>query len=517
VGVAAAAPGEMRDLRDWLAAVEALGELRRVDREVDWDEEAAAVTYMVAKAMGERAPALLFERIRGHPGRAALFNIMGPSVNRVALSVGLPPGLPVMECIRLARERLRATVPPVQVPQDEAPINEVVLTGDAVDLTRLPAPRMWPLDGGRYAGTSDVCVTRDPEGGWLNLGSYRMMLHGPRELGFFTSPGRDARRHYEACWRRGEPCPVAVALGADPLLLAVAGTTFPRNRSEYEFAGGLRGRAVEVVPGLATDLLVPARAEIVVEGVLRPGRVRPEGPFGEFTGYYGRPTADSPVLEVQAMRMRRDGILTCGLMADHPACEHAMLACVIRSARIWDDLEAMGVPGVRGVYSHPAAALYGLLVVSLEQRHAGHAQQVLALTAQVPSGSYYTKWIVAVDEDVDPSDLNQVIWAMSTRCNPADDVDLLRRTESTWLDPSQNPPSKRPYGSKALITACREHRHIGSFSPRTALRRRVYERVAARWAELDLPGAPPQLPALVEEGAQADPALFDPALFEDPA
>src|SRR2546430_2448022 len=121
-----------------------------------------------------------------------------------------------------------------------------------------------------------------------------------------------------------------------------------------------------------------------------------------------------------------------------------------------------------------------MTVVSLEQRYAGHAPQALALAAQVPGGAYYAKWIVAVDHDVDPSNINQVLWAMATRCNPVDDIDILRNTWSTWLDPTQNPPAKRPYGSKALINACMDHRHITEFSRRTRVRRAVYDSVAAR-------------------------------------
>jgi 4-hydroxy-3-polyprenylbenzoate decarboxylase len=135
-----------------------------------------------------------------------------------------------------------------------------------------------------------------------------------------------------------------------------------------------------------------------------------------------------------------------------------------------------------------------MVVVSLEQRYAGHAAQVLALAAQAPSTAYYTKWIVAVDEDVDPTNINEVLWAMSTRCSPVDDIDILRNTWSTWLDPTQNPPEERPWGSKALINACKEHRYLESFSKRTTLTRPMWEQLAARWTkEFGLPGQAPEL------------------------
>ena len=137
----------------------------------------------------------------------------------------------------------------------------------------------------------------------------------------------------------------------------------------------------------------------------------------------------------------------------------------------------------------------GMTVISLEQRYAGHAAQALALAGQVPGGAYYTKWIIAVDEDIDPSNMDEVIWAMSTRCNPAGDIDIQRNTWSTMLDPSQNPPENRPYGSKALINACKDHRHIRTFAKRMALRREVYEQVRQRWSSLGLPGEPPAVRA----------------------
>jgi len=254
------------------------------------------------------------------------------------------------------------------------------------------------------------------------------------------------------------------------------------------------GRPVEIVKGEATSLYYPARAEIVVEGVIPPNSQKLEGPFGEFTGYYGRPEDYAFLVQVKAVHHRDNPILTQALMADYPANECALLYSVARSARIWNDLDRLGVPGIKGVYAHPAAAGgFAMTIVSLEQRYAGHAPQALALAAQCPGGAYYTKWIIAVDDDVDPSNINQVLWAMSTRCNPAEDIDVLRQTWSTWLDPTQNPPEERPYGSKALINACMEHRYLKQFSRRTKLRRPVYESVAARWQRLGFTGAPPKL------------------------
>jgi len=484
----------IQDLREWLSRVEAMGELVRVREPVDRDEEMSAISYLLAKQ--QPSPAVLFERAAGFAespiGAKLLWNVLGPSMKRIALTLVEPADTPTMELIRRAKDKLKQRLPPREIAQSEAPIYENSVSGEEVDLDRLPIPRHWPLDGGRYAGTGDAVITRDPDSGYLNIGTYRMMVQGKRQVGLYLSPGKDARLHITRAWQQGKSVPVAAAWGIDPLFMMVGSQTFPKNVSEYEYAGGIKGEPIPVVRGKATDLLIPANAELVIEGIIRPNSVKAEGPFGEFPGYYGRPEAGCPLVDVTAVHYRSRPILTNALMADYPSCEQSGFFSVIRSAKIWDDFDKLGIPGVQGIYSHPAAAGgFGMTVISLAQRHAGHAAQALALAAQVPGGAYYTKWIIAVDDDIDPMDMDQVIWAMASRCNPIEDIDILRNTWSTWLDPTQNPPDKRPYGSKALINACKDHRYLPVFSKRTALRKEVYDKVAQRWRELGLPGQIP--------------------------
>jgi len=486
----------VQDLRDWLSRVDAMGELVRVAQPVNRDEEMSAIAYLVAKQ--KPSPAILFDCPKGFEkspiGARHLWNILGPSRKRIALTLEEPAETPIVDLIRRTKDKLKRRIPPREVARSQAPIYENSILGKKIDLDQLPIPRHWPLDGGRYAGTGDAVITRDPDSGYLNIGTYRMMQQGKAQVGLYLSPGKDARLHITRAWQQNKPIAVAAAWGIDPLFMLVGSQTFAKNVSEYEFAGGIKGQPIPVVRGSTTDLLLPANAELVIEGMIRPSSVKAEGPFGEFPGYYGRPEAGCPLVDITAVHYRSNPILTNALMADYPSCEQSGFFSVIRSAKIWDDLDRLGIPGIQGVYSHPAAAGgFGMTVISLEQRHAGHAAQALALAAQVPGGAYYTKWIIAVDDDVDPTDMDQVIWAMASRCNPIEDIDILRNTWSTWLDPTQNPPEKRPYGSKALINACKEHRHLPVFAKRTALRKEVYEEIAARWNSLGLPG---QIPAL---------------------
>ncbi len=290
--------------------------------------------------------------------------------------------------IKKTRDVYKKPIEPEIIKREEAPVNQNVLRGEDVDLYSFPAPKMWPRDGGRYIGTGDVVITKDPDDGHLNVGTYRQMIHSKNEVGFYVSPGKDALLHREKYWKKGEPCEVAVAYGIDPAIFVVGAMGFPKNVSEFPYAGGFKGEPVRLVKGEVTDLLIPADAEIVIEGLCYPDKFKTEGPFGEFQGYYGRPGGPTPYIEVECVHYRNDPILMAALMADHPSCEQNLFFGIARSARIWDDLDKLGIPGIEGVYSVPAAAGgFGMIVVSIEQKHAGHAAQVAALAAQCPGGA----------------------------------------------------------------------------------------------------------------------------------
>jgi 4-hydroxy-3-polyprenylbenzoate decarboxylase len=361
-------------------------------------------------------------------------------------------------------------------------------------------PTFWPGDGGQFIGTGDITFTASPDTGRINVGCYRQMLHGPNRIGLYCSPGKHGLLDREAWWVRGKPCEVVAAYGIDPVLFMLAAQSFAADESELDVAGGIMGRPIELTKAEFVSLPIPAHAEFVIEGLLHPGDMMPEGPLGEFTGYYGRERSPQPVMEVLAIHHRKSPIFTHALMARYPSCEIGAYYAIMRSARILDDLERIGVPGVISAYSHPAAASgWGMVVVSMQQKYAGHSAQVLALTAQCPAAAYYTKWVIVVDEDVDPSDFNDVLWALSTRCHPSEDIDILRNTWSTGLDPSRFPGELRPYGSKVLINACKPHQHLKSFPQSTLLRKSVHDRVRQRWTELGFAEPAPKMTAFHPE------------------
>jgi 4-hydroxy-3-polyprenylbenzoate decarboxylase len=481
-----------RDLREWLDVVAARQGVMTISQEVDPNEELSAITFMGSR--DPISPVFVFDNLKDNGTDArVLTNLLGASRERYALSLGLDPDLPVMELIRATRTVSSRRIPPIQVPPEDAPVREFTIRGDDIDLTRLPVPTFWPGDGGPYIGTGNVTFIRNPETGVVNAGVYRQMLHGPRTIGLSMVPGRHGAQNCEAWWARGEPCPVLITYGMDPALFIAATQAFGHSESEIEAAGGIKNSAMEVTSADLSDLPMPARAEFVIEGFAHEGEQAMEGPLGEFHGYYSGKEDMRQVVRVEAVHHRSRPILTGALMANYPSGEIGEYHAIMRSARVWDNLEAMGVSGVRGVYVYPASSsAAGLMVVSMTQLHAGHVAQVLALAAQCPAAAYCIRWIIAVDDFVDPTNINEVIWAMSVHSNPSDDIDILRKTWSFRTDPSLA-PEMRPYGSKALIDACQPHRHRATLPRRALLRRSIYERIAMRWSELGFAGEPPVL------------------------
>lgn len=269
----------------WLEKAEAIGEIKRITAEVDPHLELGTISYLVGL---DRSPALLFDNIKGHSGHRLLINMIGSSIPRLCLTIGEDPVEHPLQMIQKLMQKMHRKLPPREVSADDAVCNQNILTGDDIDIRKFPAPFLSPLDGGRYLGTGDAVITQDPESGRTNIGTYRMMIKGPRELGLYTSPGKDGTLDRDKWWKMGKPMPVAAAYGIDPLLFLVGSTSFPKSECEYEYYGGIAGEPIEVFKSDVTGLLLPARAEIIIEGFVHPNETVDEGPFGEFTGYYAQ-------------------------------------------------------------------------------------------------------------------------------------------------------------------------------------------------------------------------------------
>lgn len=453
----------------------------RVIEGADWDEEIGALLEATAELI-PNPPMLIFDRIKGYPPGYRIATNVDGGWKRQALALGLDlDGKTREELSKLGRERIREArlLPPLEIPS--GPLMENVLTGDRIDLLKFPVPRYHAADGGRYIGTHGCLINKDPESGYINVGTYRMQMHQRDLLGLWMSPGQQGRLICQRYWERGEPCPVVATFGQDPLLFMASHTRLPWGQSELEYAGGLRGRPIEVIQGPVTGLPIPAHAEIAIEGEVPPPGVeaRDEGPFGEWPGYYSGGTVGTgepqPVIRVKAIYHRNNPMLGGGAPMWPGARQGGGLALGEGRAGV-EDLRRAGIQDVVGAASHMGY----IRAIAIRQRYPGHAKQAaMAAVAATRNG----RWIVIVDDDIDPADLKEVLWAMTTRCNPATDIETVDGCWSTPLDPLM-PLDRRDSGdhtnSVAIFYATRPFHRMEQFpkvsrSPKE-LRRQVVEK-----------------------------------------
>lgn len=467
-----------RDLREWLTRVEDMGELQLLDN-VDWDKELGAISLMSGER--EKGPALLFDHIRDYPaGYRVLANAVH-SPDRVALCLGFPLGLSQKEYSNLWRKRYAsfARIPPVFV--EDGPVMENVQTGDQINALKFPSPIWYEKDGGRYIGTYSFTLTRDPDTGWINLGTYRVMVHDEKHLSFHIEEGRHGYMHREKYFARNEPCPVAISLGHDPLFFLLGSVPLPTEVSEYEYAGGLKGRPIEVIRGPITGLPIPAHSEIVIEGEALPGHVKREGPFGEWTGYYGC-SMDEPVIDIKAIYHRNDPIILGAAPVRAPGrAQH--LHGYMRRALLLDEMAHAGVPDVVDVGSHPVAGGSLLTVVSIKQRFPGHSRQagMIATFSRAVGGD--GRYVIVVDDDINVMDLGQVMWAVCTRSDPVRDIDIVKHCWSTSLDPII-PAAEKGFNSRAVIDACRPWEWRDEFPEVVGLSPERRRQIREKWGKL---------------------------------
>ncbi|CAG0944393.1 4-hydroxy-3-polyprenylbenzoate decarboxylase [Anaerolineae bacterium] len=448
------------DLRSWLAYAEQIGELKQV-RGAPLDPSAGQIAEMLHHT--DESPAVLMDEFPGYPqGFRILINANG-NRKRLALTLGLPLDIGKMELMD-AWSREIAELKPVPVNYvTRGPILENVIEGDAVDVTKFPVPLWHEQDGGRYIGTGVPNITRDPDTGFVNLGVYRSMIHDAKRVGCYISPGKHGRVHRDKYFERGEPCPIAMVVGGDLLLFIAGSVELPDDMCEYEWAGAMRGRPYNVIKEKYTGLPIPAEAEIVLTGFIHPTERLKEGPFGEWTGYYASSQRPEPFLEVKAIYHRNDPILL-GVPPNKPPYEPHRFRAYLRSALLKRTLEQAGIPDVTGVWCHEVGGCRLLTVVGIKQRYPGHAKQALLIATGARATGYLGRLAIVVDEDIDVTDLDDVMWAVVTRCDPATQVDIIHRAWSGPLDPAIR-PGQKGFNSRMLIDACRPYEWKDEFPP----------------------------------------------------
>ncbi len=471
-------------LRDWLQEVDDIGQLERLSG-AHWDKEMAAISEMVEQELGRESPALLFDDVPGYPeGYRTLYNHVG-SPERLAVSVGIDPDYDHILDLVDAFDEATSDVehlPPNEV--SDGPVFENVRKGGDVDLTEVPVPKHHEKDGGRYMGTAVCVITRDPDNeDWVNLGTYRAQIRNDDEIFLYISPGKHGRLHRQTYFERDEPMPVVMTFGQDPAMWISACTEVETGVSELEYAGGVRGEPYDVIEGPETGLPIPADAEIAIEGFLHPDQRDVEGPFGEWMGYYGSGAREEPYMNVEGMYFRDDPILTCS-PPHKPPQELAVFRAVARSSLLKQELQQAGVPNVEGVWCSEPGGSRQFNIVSIKQRYAGHARQAAYVASQTRAGAYANRFTVVVDEDVDPTSLDEVIWAMSTRCDPVDDIETQDRTWSTPLDPLVPHDEKdQPFNSRAIIDATIPYERMDEFPPVAETSPEYREEIKEKWGD----------------------------------
>ena len=409
-----------QSIRTFLANLEQQGEMIRFNKEVDPLANMAAVEW---KAYNELGKSSLFTNIKGHEGWQACSQILA---DRRKWSIGL--GIEEGALLETVSARLRAPVGTVAVPRAAAPVKEVVLLGADADLGDVPAMITSEKDGGRFLA-SGMAIVKDPETGVRNMSIHRQQIMGRDRTGFLMLH-RQARRIYDLYCARGEAMPVAMVFGVHPAIFFGSAYTTRFGVDELELSGGLLGEGVRMVDCETIDLEVPAEAELVIEGEVLPGRLEPEGPFGEVPGTYAQ-QGHAEVFEVKAITRRRDPVfyaIHCGFPVTDTQ-QTTALGIEIATREHLRNVE--GGLDLRDVRCVTAAGLM-MLVLKLRPRVEGQAKT--ALMAALSGPYLHPKLAIAVDEDIDASDLRQVMWSMTTRVHAEKDVTLIPNTRVFPLD-----------------------------------------------------------------------------------
>ncbi len=471
------------DLRAWLDAVEKLGELRHV-RGADWNLELGAISELNVKK--DAPPALVFDEIKGYPQGFRVVTCTTSSPARLSSILRLP----LQKTHKGLVEALRGK--PAQWQAAAAGFDPVVTgTGPVLenvqktpDLMLFPSPLWHEMDGGRYIGTGCSVVTKDLDSGWVNVGTYRVQLLDKNHVALDKVPGKHGRVQYEKHKKAGKRFPVAIVLGGDPLGYLISGIEIPFGMCEWNYVGSILGNPVSVIRGELTGLPFPAASEIVLEGFVEPNDERPEGPFGEFHGYYPGKEGTAPCVTVERVYFRNDPIIV-GSPPAKPPNDYSYSKAVMRSALLHDALLAAGLSEVKGVWAHEIGGARMFNVVAIRQRYAGHARQAGHLLSQCGVGAYMSRYSVVVDDDIDPANLQEVMWAVATRTDPALDIDIIQRGMGSKNDPMFVAYQyDAPLSSKAIIDACRPWEHLDEFPAVAEASRELQEKMRTKWKDL---------------------------------
>jgi UbiD family decarboxylase len=465
--------------RQYLEVLESKGWVKWVEEEVDkdWEITSVARVYFRRVPQSERC-AIGFRHVKGYD-IPVILGVIGASRRIYSLAIETEP---TFENIKTVWQgALTNPIDPVTV--DKGPCKEVILAGNDVDLHRFPIPVWTPEKDPNPFLTAPCLITKDPETGVGNIGTYRMEIKKKGETGvLWDLPSQHGAIHYAKYEKRNEPMPMAVVLGVDPTVIMASVSKVPLDIDEMAVAGGLRKKAIEVVPCETIDLHVPAAAEIVLEGEVLPGERVSEGPFGEYTGYMGGPY-QMPIFYVKCITHRKKPIYHA-LFSQMPPSESSLMRQLPEEANIYTHLAGyLKIPGIKDVHLPETGGSYTICWISIKNSYPGHAQQVLS--ASWTHHPAFAKWIVVTDDDIDIRDPFAREWALSFRVEPVKDIFFIPNTSSILLDPSAAPPEVPLWerrSSKICIDATKKWEY-----PDIALPPQKYlDRVSQNWERYGL-------------------------------
>ncbi len=473
------------DTRTFMAAIRASGDMREIEAEVDWDLEIGAISRRAAERDG---PAIWFKNVKDYPGQSVFANPLA-TWRRIAVAFGLPPDTHIRDLYRVYAEREAHPIPPVEV--EAGACQQNVVTGDRVDVADVPSPMLHDGDGGRYIGTWDLVASRDPETDWTNWGTYRFMVHDSQTLAGWPRPtshlGKVLLERYVP---RGQPLPVALVIGADPLSHFAAAATYMLGGDERALAGGLRGSPVRVCKATTSGLLVPADAETVIEGEILPDHIVMEGPYGEYPGYRTGEMAYGILMHVAAITCRDNPVHTvdCTGFKDDSATVTSLTGAIAIRRR----LERYGI-SVADVYVPPEGAVH-TAVVSVRRGGPEVTQKILEI---LTSRRAQLSKIFVMNDDVDVFNMDEVMHAFSTRCHPGRGVFVTRYAgRANALTPCYSADERHTLTGASVAFDCTWPPSWDAVTniPVKATFQSIYpeevrERVLSRWASLGLDGA----------------------------
>ena len=437
------------DLREYIDKLEAESELIRINREVDWNLEAGAI---IRRCTELRTPVPLFEKIKDYPEGFRLFGEPINSLKRLAIATDQPAYLPDAELYRNLMQLFEKSINQRIEPRIVAtgPCKENIDQGDAVDLYKFPSCMLHDGDGGRYISTAHVVVSKDPDTGWINWGTYRQMIHNRNHLGGWLAPSRDMAYMLRKYEDQKRPMEFAVAIGTEPATLIAGMAPFPFQVNEVDVAGAIRGEPVDLVRCETVDLMVPATSEIVLEGHVLPGVRLDEGPFGEFTGYAGY-RRKNPVYRVNCITHRNDPILTA-ICEGVPIGTGHLVPCIARATTLYTDLKRAGLPVLDVNVVLETSGF--LAVISAKTPYANIAHRIASVVWGSRGAQSSSHKLIVVNDDIDPYNLDEVLHAFATKCHPVRGHFAVPNAVGNPLMPYQNAEERIKAKGSLILYDC---------------------------------------------------------------